>query len=282
MQPLRDLEIGVMFWGGRDPLETVREQKALGVRCGQIGIPGSMNLAGAAAGWKAALESEEFTLLTVFCAYNGEDYADIPAVQRTVGFIPPATRVEREARTLECSDFAAALGVQSIATHIGFVPEDSSHPDYIAVRAMVRRVCDHAARHGQTFALETGQEPAATLLHFFKDTARENLRINFDPANMILYGTGDPIEALGILAPYVVSVHAKDGDWPPKDVPGALGTERPLGQGSVGMGRFVEKLKAVGYRAPMNVEREVPDHQQRLADIRMGVGLLERLRVTAG
>ena len=130
------------------------------------------------------------------------------------------------------------------------------------------------------FALETGQEPARTLLHFFKDAGRGNLRINFDPANMILYGTGDPIEALGVLAAHVISVHCKDGDWPPKGVPGALGTERPLGQGAVGMERFIAKLKEIGYRNPLNIEREgVPDHQQKLADIKMGVGLLQNLLV---
>ena len=278
MQPLRDLEIGVMFWAGRDPLETVREVKGLGVRCGQLGIPGDFDLAGAADGWKAAIEAEDFTLVTVFAAYAGEGYADIPTVQRTVGFIPPATREEREARTLEVSDFAAALGVGSIAMHVGFVPEDTSDPDYVAVRGMVRRVCDHAAKYNQTFALETGQEPAQALLEFFKDVNRSNLAINFDPANMILYGTGDPIEALGVLAAHVVSVHAKDGDWPPTGIADALGAEQPLGQGSVGMERFVAKLKEIGYTGAMNIEREVADHQQRLRDIRMGVELLERLR----
>jgi sugar phosphate isomerase/epimerase len=279
MQALKDMEIGVMFWGGRDPVETLREVKALGARCGQIGIPGDMDLGEKSrAAWKSALESEQFTLVTVFAAFNGESYADIPSVQQTVGFIPPATRAEREQRALECSDFAAAVGAPGIATHIGFVPEDPSDPDYVAVREMVRRICDHAAARNQTFALETGQEPAQTLLHFFKDTARPNLRINFDPANMILYGTGDPIEALGMLAPHVVSVHCKDGDWPPKGVPGALGTEKPLGQGSVGMERFIGKLKQIGYKNPLNIEREgVPDHQQKLRDIRMGVGLLEKL-----
>lgn len=278
MGSLRDLEIGVMFWGGRDPVETLRELKGLGVRCGQIGIPGDMPLKGAAEKWKAALAAEDFTLVTVFCAYNGEDYADAPTVQKTVGFIPPETRAEREARTLECSDFAAALGVPSIACHVGFVPEDNCNADYLAVREMVRRVCDRAATHGQTFALETGQEPAETLLHFFRDVDRPNLAINFDPANMILYGTGDPIEALGVLAKHVVSVHAKDGDWPPKGDPNALGNERPLGQGSVGMERFLDKLKSIGFRGPLNIERETPDQQERLRDIRMGVGLLERLR----
>jgi sugar phosphate isomerase/epimerase len=279
MPMMRDLEIGVMFWAGRDPLETVREVKSLGVRCGQLGVAGHVSMdAASASAWKAALDAEDFTLVTVFAAYNGESYADIPTVQRTVGFIPPATRAEREARTKELSGFAAAIGVGSIACHIGYVPEDASHPDYVAVREMVRRVSDYAARHNQTFALETGQEPARTLLHFIGDCGRENLKINFDPANMILYGTGDPIEALGILKSHVISVHAKDGDWPPKGVAGALGTERPLGQGSVGMERFVAKLREIGYRNPMNIEREVEDHQQRLADIRMGVQLLERIR----
>ena len=267
-----------MFWAGRDPLETVQEVKGLGVRCGQLGVPGDLELQGAAEGWKAALEAEQFTIVTVFAAYKGEDYADIPTVQKTVGFIPPATRAEREARTCAVSDLAAALGAPGIATHIGFVPEDASDPDYVAVREMVRRVCDHAARHGQTFAMETGQEPAPVLLKFFKEVDRPNLRINFDPANIILYGIGDPIEALDLLAPHVITVHCKDGVWPPKDVPGALGAERPLGQGSVGIERFINKLKSIGYKGPLSIEREVMDHQERLRDMRMAVGLLERLR----
>jgi sugar phosphate isomerase/epimerase len=278
MQLLRDLEIGVMFWAGRDPVETIRELKALGARCGQIGIAGDFPLAGAAAKWKAALEAENFPVVTAFCAYNGESYADIPTVQRTVGFIPPKTRAEREQRTYAVSDFAREVGITSIATHIGFVPEDESHPDYVAVRDLVRRICDHAAKNKQTFALETGQEAADTLLRFFLDVNRPSLGINFDPANMILYGTGDPIEALRTLAAHVISVHAKDGDWPPKGVPGALGEEKPLGQGAVGMERFVRKLKSIGFKGPMNIEREVSDQKQRLADIGMGAKLLEELR----
>ena len=278
MQLLRDREIGVMFWAGRDPVETIRELKALGAHCGQIGIGGDIPLAGAAAKWKAAIQAENFPVVTAFCAYNGESYADIPTVQQTVGFIPPATRAEREGRTYEVSDFARDTGIPSIATHIGFVPEDDSDPDYLAVREMVRRVCDHAGKNHQTFALETGQEAADTLLRFLIDVNRPNLGINFDPANMILYGTGDPIEALGTLAMHILSVHCKDGDWPPKGVRGALGEERPLGQGAVGMPRFVQKLKSIGFKGPLNIEREVPDPAQRLSDIAMAVKLLEPLR----
>ena len=77
------------------------------------------------------------------------------------------------------------------------MPEDAQHPDYVAVRDVVRRVCDHAARHGQSFALETGQEPAEVLLRFIRDVDRPNLGINFDPANLILYGSGEPIAGVG-------------------------------------------------------------------------------------
>ncbi len=278
MQPLNDLEVGVMFWAGRDPAATLDEVKSLGVRCGQLGIPGDYPLAGAAARWKAAAGQRHFTLVTVFCAYIGEDYADVPTVRRTVGFIPPETREERERRTLEVSDFAAAIGVGSIACHIGFVPEDTRHPDYLAVREMVRRVSDHAARHGQSFALETGQEPAHILLEFLKDCGRDNLKINFDPANMLLYASGDPIEAVGVLAPDVVSVHAKDGDLPPAGQPDALGSEQPLGKGSVDFGRFIAKLRAIGYRGTLNIEREGTDPDTWRQDVARAVDLLEQLK----
>jgi sugar phosphate isomerase/epimerase len=94
---------------------------------------------------------------------------------------------------------------------------------------------------------------------------------------MILYGTGDPIEALRTLAPHLASVHCKDGDWPPKGVPGALGTERPLGSGSVGIERFVAALRDIGFRGPLNVEREAEDQRERLSDIRKAVQLLRSL-----
>lgn len=278
MQTLNDRELGVIFWAGADPAATLAPYIDLGLRCGQLGVPGDYPLEGAAAKWKPALEAAEFRLFTVVGAYTGEDYADIPTVERTVGFIPEATRAERVERTMRLSGFAAELGVPGIGCHVGFVPEDTAAPAYTAVREDVRRICDHAARHGQTFALETGQEPARVLLEFIRDVNRPNLRINFDPANMILYGTGDPIEALDVLSPYVVTVHCKDGDWPPKGVAGALGSERPLGEGSVGMERFVAKLKAIGYRNPLVIEREASDPVRRMVDIRSAITLLARLR----
>src|SRR5258708_2043655 len=181
MDAAANMEIGVMFWAGRDDLAEIRR---LGVSVGQLGIGDQVELTPAfAEQWQSALASEQFRVATVVAAYAGEDYADIPTVQRTVGFIPKATREARDHRTLEISDFAKVLGVGSIACHIGFVPEDRGDPDYAAVRDMVRRVCDHAERNGETFTLRTPPERAATLLPFLRRLERAHPRPNFAPAN---------------------------------------------------------------------------------------------------
>ena len=181
------------------------------------------------------------------------------------------------ARTKYVSDFAAQLSVESIACHVGFVPEDPKEPGYAEIVDVVRDVCDHCAGNNQTFALETGQEPPAVLKRFLYDVNRKNLKINFDPANLILYGTGDPLDALDVLAPHIVSVHCKDGDWPPVDQPNVLGVERPLGEGSVGIPEFVAKLKQLGYRGILSIEREESDTVKRAADIHAAVSLLRKL-----
>jgi sugar phosphate isomerase/epimerase len=282
MAQLEPLQVGVMFWTGGElgvddaPAAIVRSVKSLGVNCGQLGLHGTADLGpGAQEAWKEAFARHDLTVVTVFPAYKGESYADVETVQRTVGFMPAATRQEREKRTYESSDFAKAVGVPGVATHIGFVPEDTSDPDYVAVRDMVRRVCDYCANNGQSFALETGQEPAAVLKEFIEDVARPNLRVNFDPANMILYGSGEPLPAIEMVKDWVETVHCKDGTWP--KAKGKLGAETPLGEGDVGMDRFVAKLKEIGYKGPLTIEREIVGEAQR-ADIKEAIALLERLR----
>src|SRR5690606_5233987 len=133
------------------------------------------------------------------------------------------------------------------------IPHDVSDAGYVEMRDLVRRLCDHCATHEQTFALETGQESAAELKRFIAEVDRPNLKVNFDPANMVMYGSGDPIEALGAVAGSVVTVHCKDGVGP--SAPGQLGHETPLGTGEVGMERFVRKLQQIGYQGPLIIER---------------------------
>lgn len=281
MLGLEELEIGLMFWAQEDARKTLKEVKQFGLRAGQLGFPGELPLEGAAKKWDEALTAEHFTVVTAVCSYVGEDYKDIPTVQQTVGLVPKNTRAERIARTKAVSDVARELGLESVACHIGFVSHDFGSQNYTEIRDVVREICDHCQKNGQAFTLETGQEPAKVLLQFIEDVKRPNLKINFDPANMILYGTGDPIEALGVLSKHVVSVHCKDGDWPPVDQPEALGLEKPLGEGGVDFPAFLAKLKESGYRGILNIEREELDQDKRSADIRKAITLLKKLKGTS-
>jgi sugar phosphate isomerase/epimerase len=214
----------------------------------------------------------------VFAGFEGESYADIPTVTRTVGLVPRETRRERTAELKEIADFARLLHVDVVGVHIGFVPHERTSGDYQDVLQVTRDVCDHLASNHQALHLETGQEPADALLGFLKDVDRENLFINFDPANMILYGCGEPIPALRTLGRYVRSIHCKDATW--SDQPGKTwGAEVPIGQGDVDFAAYLRTLKEIGYDGPLTIEREIPQEPERQkAEIASAVEVLERLK----
>ena len=185
----------------------------LGVPTIQLHAPGAANRARPrrARRFLATLNDMGIRLTAVFGGFEGESYADIPTVARTVGLVPPATRAARTREMKEIADFARLLEVDVVALHLGFVPHDDSDPLYREVLAVTRDLCDHCRSNGQALHLETGQEPADALLEFLHDVERDNLFVNFDPANMILYGSGEPIAALEKIGRYVRSVHCKDG-----------------------------------------------------------------------
>lgn len=228
------------------------------------------------------LKEAGITLTAVFGGFEGESYADIPTVLKTVGLVPPETRAARTKEMKEISDFAKLLGCPVVALHLGFVPHDTSDPLYAEVLGVTRDVCDHAKQNGQALHLETGQEPADTLLQFIHDVARDNLFINFDPANMILYGSGEPIEALKQVGKYVRSVHCKDGTWA-KNPGQEWGAEVPLGKGDVGMENYLRTLAEIGYEGPLTIEREIPQEPERQkAEIGHAVRLLTDLKAKLG
>ncbi len=218
------------------------------------------------------------TLTAVFGGFDGESYADIPTVVRTVGLVPSETRAARTVEMKEISDFAKLLGCPVVALHLGFVPHDTKSPLYKEVLDITRDVCDHCQRNGQSLHLETGQETADDLLQFIGDVQRDNLFVNFDPANMILYGAGEPIAALKKVGKYVRSIHCKDGTWakhPGKE----WGCEVPLGQGDVGFYNYLKTLKEIGYTGPLTIEREIPQEPERQkAEIGHAVRVLTELR----
>jgi sugar phosphate isomerase/epimerase len=214
----------------------------------------------------------------VFGGFEGESYADIPTCQRTVGLVPPETRAARTAEMKEIADFARMLGVDAVGLHVGFVPHDTADPLYQEVLAVTRDLCDHCKSQKQRVHLETGQETADALLRFLKNAERDNLFVNFDPANMVLYGSGDPIAALRTLGPRVRSVHCKDARRSAR--PGEeWGTEVPLGEGDVGIEAFLRTLAEIGYAGPLTIEREVSqDPQRQKEEIGRGIRLLEGLK----
>ncbi len=204
--------------------------------------------------WIGWLVSMGIRITAVFGGFEGESYADIPTTARTVGLVPPATRAERTQEMKEIADFARLLDVDVVALHLGFVPHDSGHPLYREVLGVTRDICDHCQAQGQALHLETGQEPADALSRFIGDTERDNLFINFDPANMILYGSGQPIEALEQLGRYVRSVHCKDAKWAAR-VGQEWGSEVALGEGDVNMDLYLRTLDKIGYHGPLTIER---------------------------
>jgi sugar phosphate isomerase/epimerase len=214
----------------------------------------------------------------VFGGFAGESYADIPTTAATVGLVPPGPRSERLEEMKRISDYARAIHCHVVALHLGYVPHDSASPDYQAVVAVTRELCQYVAAHGQNLHLETGQETAENLVQFISDVGTDNLFVNFDPANMILYGQGDPIEALQRLGSLVKSVHCKDAKW--SDQPGVTwGQEVPLGAGDVGMERYLKMLEQIGYQGSLTIEREIPQEPERQkAEIGHAVDLLKELR----
>jgi sugar phosphate isomerase/epimerase len=214
----------------------------------------------------------------LFGGFEGESYADIPTVKRTVGLVPRETRAARTAELKAIADFARELSVDVVGVHIGFVPHDSSGPDYQELIDLTRGICDHCNRNNQALHLETGQEPADVLIRFLDDVGRENLFVNFDPANMILYGAGQPLPALELLGTRVRSVHCKDAKW--SDRPGETwGREVALGEGDVDFAAFLATLDRIGYDGPLTIEREIPQEPERQkAEIGRAIDLLERLK----
>ncbi|HOX38941.1 MAG TPA: sugar phosphate isomerase/epimerase family protein [Candidatus Brocadiia bacterium] len=228
---------------------------------------------------KKLLADADIEVTLVFIGFPGESYATIPIVAQTVGLVPKATRAERLTEAKQIGDFAAALGAPGVGVHMGFIPEDANDPEYKEVVKTAQELADYVGKKGLRMHLETGQESAKVLLRFFKDVGRENLAINFDPANLILYGTGQPLEDLKLVGRYVKSCHCKDAAK--SAVKGEWGRETPLGEGEVIIPEFIKILKSLGYSGPLTIEREISGDQQ-LADIKKAVELLKKCKKDLG
>jgi sugar phosphate isomerase/epimerase len=268
------MPIGVVI-SGADPLVSLEKVTSFGMSTCQMSIPPEK--------WWSRERTElirkkarekEIKITSLICGFEDEDYQDIPTIKLTVGLVNPATRGKRVLRVLSYSDFALELEVEIIQAHIGFIPENTSDSNYKELVLALQKIADYCKENNQSFTLETGQEKALILSKFIEDVNRSNLGVNFDPANMLLYDADDPIKALDILGKYVIGVHCKDGKRPERK--GELGKEYPLGEGDVGIEKFIDKLRKIGYTGHLTIEREISGEKQ-IRDILKAKELLQKL-----
>jgi sugar phosphate isomerase/epimerase len=178
----------------------------------------------------------------------------------TLGLVPTAYRARRVVELIRAGSFAKKLGLPAIITHVGFIPENAYDPLFQEVVVAVRQIAAHLEKLGMEFWFETGQETPVTLLRMIEAVNKPNLGINLDPANLILYGKGNPIDALDVFGKYVRNIHAKDGLYPTD--PMQLGKEVKVGTGQVRFPEFIRRLAEIGYTGEFIIEREISGEQQ--------------------
>jgi len=219
-----------------------------------------------------AARAADFVMVGAMLGFPGEDYTTPETIKQTGGFGPAELREERLGRLQWALERTKALGLSDLMLHAGFLPEPDD-PGRSAMLETLAKAGQFAADQGITLAFETGQETAQLLRRTLDELRSPNLKVNFDPANMLLYDMGDPIQAVELLGPDIRTVHCKDAKRPKN--PGEWGEEVPLGQGEVDFPAFLKTLKSVGYAGPLLIEREVGDQTSRKRDIAAGVAYLQ-------
>ena len=202
----------------------------------------------------------DIELTAFWCGWAGPKFWNFTEGPETLGIVPVAYRAARVQNLLDGAAFARKLGITDVVTHMGFIPENMTDPNYPGVRAAVTAVARDLKRHGQNLLFETGQETPVVLLRLFEEIGTGNLYVNLDPANLILYGKANPVDALDVLGDYVRGVHAKDGFYPTNGR--ELGHEVKVGTGKVNFPVFLKGLKAHGFDGSLTIEREIEGEQQ--------------------
>lgn len=221
-----------------------------------------------------AAKKYDITITAFWCGWSGPSVWDFYAGPHTLGLVPPEYRNMRVQELKIGSDFAKMINVTDIATHVGFLPEVPTSTEYQKLVIALRDLAEYVKSNGQYFLFETGQETPVTLKRMIEDIGTDNLGINLDPANLILYGKANPIDALDVFGEYVRGIHGKDGFYPTTGK--YLGLEARMGDGKVNYPEFVKKLKEVGYDGAITIEREISGEEQ-TKDIIHAKKLLESL-----
>ena len=211
-------------------------------------------------GIRALAEKHGIEISSFWCGWEGPKVWDFYDGQRTLGLVPPQYREMRVKNLCDGADFAHRIGLTDVATHMGFIPECPFDPNFEPLCDAIRTVAQHLKTNGQYLLFETGQETPVTMLRCFEQVGMDNLGVNLDTANLILYGKANPVDALDVFGKYVRNLHAKDGFYP---VNGHnLGEEVRLGDGKVDFPALFRRLKELGYDSYVTIEREISGEQQ--------------------
>src|SRR2546422_5251248 len=254
-QPLR---LGLILGVGRDPNDAIAKVHDLGLPTWQVYV--DVIEAELGGRLRQALDKYQIEATSLVVGGPGREVWDFYEGPLTIGLVPRETRDTRIAHIKKASDFAKQCGIEAVQTHCGFIPENPNDPLYKETIAVVREVAGYCKRNGQNLRYETGQETPITLVRTIQDVGLDNQGVNFDLANLILYGKANPVDAIDLLGQYVQGIHAKDGLWPTN--PRELGQEVPIGKGKVDFPRIIRRLKDLTYRGAVTIEREISGHQQ--------------------
>jgi sugar phosphate isomerase/epimerase len=268
----KPLRLGLILGTGRHPDAAMSKVHELGLPTCQVFVDEiEPELAGRL---RRALDMYRIEATSLVVGGPGQEVWDFYQGPLTIGLVPRETRDARIAHIKKASDFAKQCGIGAVQTHCGFIPENPNDPVYKETVAAMREVAGYCKRNGQNFRYETGQETPITLVRAIQDVGLDNQGVNFDLANLILYGKANPVDAIELLGPYVQGIHAKDGLWPTN--PRELGQEVPIGKGKVDFPRIIRRLKELNYRGAVTIEREISGAQQ-VEDVRGAKAYLEKL-----
>ncbi|MCL4508401.1 MAG: sugar phosphate isomerase/epimerase [Chloroflexi bacterium] len=270
------LPLGIIVSLREDPSESVARVREFNLPTCQVN---SWNLelcrSDVAERLRSVAESSGVRISSLWAGIPGRRVWDFDEGPSTIGLVPPQNRQRGVDALRRWSDFAAAVGgIPSITTHVGFLPVDPRDGDYVGTIEALKIVVEHCKGNNQEFWFETGQEAPVILLRAIQDIGLDNVGINLDPANLLLYGMANPVDALDVFGKYVHGIHAKDGLYPTEGH--RLGHEMPLGQGRVDFPRLFTRLKDLGFQGAVTIEREISGPQQ-TEDIRKAIALLQPL-----
>ena len=208
----------------------------------------------------AMLEEYGVEISAFWCGWQGPCTWNFYEGHQNLGLVPAEYREMRVQNLCDGADFAAKLGVVNVVTHMGFIPENPNDPEFVPFCDAVRRVADHLKKNDQWLLFETGQETPVTMLRCFETAGADNLGVNLDTANVILYGKSNPVDSLDVFGKYVRNLHAKDGKYPTNGHD--LGVETAIGEGKVDFYGVIKGLHELGYDGYITIEREISGEQQ--------------------